>query len=137
MARRAPVFDVCGGDGAGGAVRTEGFVDSDGVKIHYVTQGSGPLLVMIHGFPDYWYTWRDQVPALAKHFRVVAIDQRGYNKSDRPKKVEDYAMPKLVADVAAVLGHFKADKAVLVGHDWEAPSPGPSPWRHPSRPTAW
>jgi pimeloyl-ACP methyl ester carboxylesterase len=98
--------------------RTEGFVDSDGVKIHYVTQGSGPLLVMIHGFPDYWYTWRDQVPALAKHFRVVAIDQRGYNKSDRPKKVEDYAMPKLVADVTAVLGHFKADKAVLVGHDW-------------------
>jgi pimeloyl-ACP methyl ester carboxylesterase len=96
----------------------EGFVDSSGVKIHFRTRGKGPLVVMIHGFPDFWYTWRDQMPALAKHFQVVAIDQRGYNKSDQPKNVEDYAMPKLVEDVAAVLKHFKKDKAVLVGHDW-------------------
>lgn len=96
----------------------DGFVDSDGVKIHFRTRGKGPLLVLIHGFPDYWYTWRDQMPALAKHFQVVAIDQRGYNKSDQPKNVEDYALSKLVADVAAVLKHFKKDKAVLVGHDW-------------------
>jgi pimeloyl-ACP methyl ester carboxylesterase len=96
----------------------EGYADSDGVKIHYVTTGKGPLLVMIHGFPDFWYTWRDQMPALAKHFQVVAIDQRGYNESDQPKKVEDYAAEKLVGDVDAVLKHFTADKAVLVGHDW-------------------
>src|SRR5947209_10788823 len=96
----------------------EGFVDSQGVKIHYVTQGKGPLVVLIHGFPDYWYTWRDQMPALAKHFQVVAIDQRGYNLSDQPKGVDEYALEKLVGDVDAVVTHFKKDKAVIVGHDW-------------------
>lgn len=97
---------------------TEGFADSDGVKIHYVTMGQGPLLVMIHGFPDYWYSWREQMPALSKHFQVVAIDQRGYNKSDQPQGVENYALPKLVEDVHSVVKHFKQDKAVIVGHDW-------------------
>jgi len=95
-----------------------GFVDSDGVKIHYVTSGEGPLLVMIHGFPDYWYTWRDQIPALAKHFKVVAIDQRGYNESGQPDGIENYAMSKLVGDVQNVIRHFKQDKSVIVGHDW-------------------
>src|SRR5215471_11869032 len=89
----------------------EGFADSDGVKIHYVTAGKGPLVVMIHGFPDYWYSWRNQMPELAKHFQVVAIDMRGYNKSDQPTGVENYRMDKLVADVDAVVKHFKADKA--------------------------
>ena len=97
---------------------TAGFVDSDGVKIHYVTMGKGPLVVLIHGFPDYWYTWRKQMPALAKHFHVVAIDQRGYNKSDQPKGVENYTMDKLVGDVVAVVDHFKQEKAVIVGHNW-------------------
>src|SRR5713226_281372 len=78
----------------------DGFVDSDGVKLHYVSAGKGPLVVLLHGFPDYWYTWRDQMPALAKHFQVVALDLRGYNKSDQPKGVENYAMNKLVGDVA-------------------------------------
>jgi epoxide hydrolase 4 len=96
----------------------EGYADSQGVKIHYVTMGQGPLVVMIHGFPDFWYCWRDQMPALAKHFRVVAIDQRGYNKSDQPKGVDNYVLDKLVEDVDAVVKHFKADKAVIVGHDW-------------------
>jgi epoxide hydrolase 4 len=96
----------------------EGFADSDGVKIHYVSMGKGPLVVMIHGFPDFWYTWRAQMPELAKHFQVVAIDMRGYNQSDQPEGVENYAMPKLVGDIDAVVRHFKADKAVIVGHDW-------------------
>jgi len=96
----------------------EGFVDSDGVKIHYVTMGSGPLVVMIHGFPDFWYTWREQMPELAKHFQVVAIDMRGYNKSDQPEGVENYKMAKLVGDIDAVVKHFKAEKAIIVGHDW-------------------
>lgn len=95
-----------------------GFADSSGVKIHYVTKGKGPLVVMIHGFPDYWYTWRKQMPALAKKFTVVAIDQRGYNKSDKPKGVKNYAMDKLVGDVVAVVKHFKRKKAIIVGHDW-------------------
>jgi pimeloyl-ACP methyl ester carboxylesterase len=95
-----------------------GFADSGGVKIHYVTKGKGPLVVLLHGFPDFHYTWRGQFPELARHFRVVAIDLRGYNRSDKPAKVEDYAMDKLVGDVAAVVKHFKEEKAVIVGHDW-------------------
>jgi pimeloyl-ACP methyl ester carboxylesterase len=72
-----------------------GFVDSDGVKLHYVVAGEGPLLVLLHGFPDYHYTWRDQIPALAKHFQVVALDLRGYNKSDKPEGVDNYKVEKL------------------------------------------
>jgi pimeloyl-ACP methyl ester carboxylesterase len=96
----------------------DGYVDSGGVKIHYVTLGQGPLVVMLHGFPDYWYTWRDQMPVLAKHYQVVAVDLRGYNKSGQPEGVESYAVDKLVGDVEAVVNHFKSDKAIVVGHDW-------------------
>jgi pimeloyl-ACP methyl ester carboxylesterase len=105
---------------SGGAAELgeDGYADSDGVKIHYVTAGKGPLVVMIHGFPDYWYTWRAQMPELAKNYQVVAVDMRGYNKSDQPSGVENYALPKLVADIDAVVKHFKRDKAVIVGHDW-------------------
>jgi pimeloyl-ACP methyl ester carboxylesterase len=96
----------------------EGFVDSGGVKIHYVTRGKGPLLVLLHGFPDFWYSWRTQIPELSKRFKVVAIDLRGYNLSDKPAGVESYAMEKLTGDVAAVVAHFKEEKAVIAGHDW-------------------
>jgi pimeloyl-ACP methyl ester carboxylesterase len=101
-----------------GELGRDGYLDSKGVKIHYVTAGQGPLLVLLHGFPDFWYTWRDQIPALAKNYQVVAIDLRGYNSSDKPEGVEAYRMDKLVGDVAAVLEHFKQPKAVIVGHDW-------------------
>jgi pimeloyl-ACP methyl ester carboxylesterase len=96
----------------------DGYVDSNGVKIHYVMMGSGEPCIMIHGFPDFWYTWRAQMPELAKHFQVVAIDQRGYNLSDKPEGVENYKLEKLVGDVNAVVEHFKAPKAIIVGHDW-------------------
>ena len=72
---------------------THGFAQSGDVAIHYVTAGDGPLVVMIHGFPDYWYTWRKQMRALAKSFKVVAIDQRGYNRSDKPEGVENSIAP--------------------------------------------
>ena len=98
----------------------EGYVDSGGVKIHYVSLGrkDDPLIVMIHGFPDFWYSWRAQMPELAKHFHVVAIDQRGYNLSGQPEGVENYTTDKLVGDVVAVVKHFGVGKAVIVGHDW-------------------
>ena len=96
----------------------EGFADSGGVKIHYATMGQGPLVVMIHGFPDYWYTWRHQMEALAPSFQVVAMDNRGYNLSDKPKGAENYDMRLLVGDVAAVIRHFGKQKAIVVGHDW-------------------
>jgi pimeloyl-ACP methyl ester carboxylesterase len=96
----------------------DGYVNSSGVKIHYVTMGSGEPLILVHGFPDFWYTWRAQMPELAKHFQVVAIDQRGYNLSDKPEGVENYKMEKLVGDLNALVEHFKAPKVVIVGHDW-------------------
>jgi epoxide hydrolase 4 len=95
-----------------------GYADSNGVKIHYASLGSGPLVVMVHGFPDFWYTWRDQMEALADKFQCVAIDQRGYNLSDKPKGVENYDVRLLVGDVAAVIRSLGQEKAILVGHDW-------------------
>jgi pimeloyl-ACP methyl ester carboxylesterase len=95
-----------------------GYADSNGVKIHYASLGKGPLVVMIHGFPDFWYSWRDQMEALSANYQVVAIDQRGYNLSDKPKGVENYDMMLLVGDVAAVIKHLGRDKAIIVGHDW-------------------
>jgi pimeloyl-ACP methyl ester carboxylesterase len=95
-----------------------GYADSNGVKIHYASLGKGPLVVMIHGFPDFWYSWRDQMEALSANYQMVAIDQRGYNLSDKPKGVENYDMMLLVGDVAAVIKHLGRDKAVIVGHDW-------------------
>ena len=95
-----------------------GYVDNQGIKIHYASLGSGPLMIMIHGFPDYWYTWRYQMEVLAEHFHCVAIDTRGYNLSDQPKGADAYAMSLLVGDVAAVIRHFGQEKAVIVGHDW-------------------
>ncbi len=92
--------------------------DNDGVKIHYATAGKGPLVVMIHGFPDFWYTWRHQMAGLQDEFQVVAIDQRGYNKSDSPDGAENYAMPLLVSDVMAVIRSLGHERATIVGHDW-------------------
>jgi pimeloyl-ACP methyl ester carboxylesterase len=93
-------------------------VSEGGVKIHYAWLGEGPLVVMIHGFPDFWYSWRHQMAALSGRFQVAAIDQRGYNLSDKPKGVESYDMRLLVADVAAVIRHLRRERATIVGHDW-------------------
>lgn len=95
-----------------------GYVDSNGVNIHYASIGEGPLVVMIHGFPDFWYSWRHQMAVLSEEYQVVAIDQRGYNRSDQPKGQENYDVSLLVADVKAVIEHFGVDQAVVVGHDW-------------------
>ncbi len=95
-----------------------GYADSNGVRIHYATMGEGPLVVMIHGFPDFWYSWRHQMEGLSDNFKVVAIDQRGYNRSDQPEGESNYAMQYLVSDVAAVIRHLGEDSATIVGHDW-------------------
>ncbi|MDC3196854.1 alpha/beta hydrolase, partial [Gammaproteobacteria bacterium] len=95
-----------------------GYADNNGVKIHYATVGEGPLVIMIHGFPDYWYSWRHQMEGLKDNFKVVAIDQRGYNLSGQPEAESSYAMSNLIGDVAAVIRHFGEEKANIVGHDW-------------------
>ena len=97
---------------------THGFADNDGVNLHYATIGKGPLVVMLHGFPDYWYTWRDQMIALENDFQVVAMDLRAYNRSDQPEGVENYKMKFLMSDVVAVIKSLGHEKAIVVGHDW-------------------
>jgi len=91
-----------------------GYADSDGVRIHYVTLGEGPLVLFIHGFPDQWYAWRYQMAALADDHQVVAISQRGYNRSDKPTGVEHYDIEHLTGDVAAVIRHLGGESAVIL-----------------------
>lgn len=91
------------------------------VKIHYVVDGKGPLVVMIHGFPDYWATWKPLMAELNKAgYRTAALDLRGYNLSDKPQGVAAYAMPNLIGDVAAVIAAEGQKNAIVIGHDWGA-----------------
>lgn len=92
----------------------------DGVKIHYVASGKGPLVVLIHGFPDFSGSWVQLEPKLNDAYRVVALDTRGYNLSGQPEGVDNYKMPKLVADVQAVIQAEGYSKATVIGHDWGA-----------------
>ena len=94
------------------------YADSDGVSIHYAKMGSGPLMVFIHGFPDFWYSWRHQMAGLADQYTVAALDTRGYNLSDKPEGEANYDMTLLTADVAAVIRAEGESNAVVVGHDW-------------------
>ncbi len=91
----------------------------NGVHLHYVEAGSGPLVVLLHGFPEFWYSWRHQLPALAAAgFRVLAPDLRGYNLSDKPPGVPAYRMDVLLEDVAGLIHHAGESRAAVVGHDW-------------------
>ncbi|WP_119069454.1 alpha/beta fold hydrolase [Rubrobacter indicoceani] len=95
------------------------YADLGGVRLHYVEAGEGPLVVLLHGFPEFWYSWRFQIPALAEAgFRVVAPDMRGYNLSGKPEKVSDYRVELLVQDVSDLIHHLGKRRACLVGHDW-------------------
>ncbi len=90
-----------------------------GVRLHCVEVGSGPLVVLLHGFPEFWYSWKHQLPALAEAgFRVVAPDLRGYNLSDKPKGARNYFGEVLAADVAGLIRALGAERAHVVGHDW-------------------
>jgi pimeloyl-ACP methyl ester carboxylesterase len=83
-----------------------------------VTSGSGDLVLLLHGFPEFWYSWRHQIPILSKHFKVVAPDMRGYNESDKPAGVANYSTSLLVQDMKSLIGALGKSKAVVVGHDW-------------------
>lgn len=97
------------------------FVELDDVTLHCVEAGSGPLVVLLHGFPEFWYTWRTILPALARAgFRVVAPDMRGYNLSSKPAGVASYVFPKLVNDTVQLIRALGSERASLVGHDWGA-----------------
>ncbi len=95
-----------------------GVLKVNGLRIHYVTQGQGRLVVLLHGFPDFWYVWRHQIPALAKQYRVVAPDLRGYNKTEKPEGVEKYRLNLLAGDVLGLIVALGEKRATIVGHDW-------------------
>jgi pimeloyl-ACP methyl ester carboxylesterase len=97
---------------------THGFASTNGIRLHYVEQGDGPLLLLLHGFPEFWYSWRYQIPVLGQHFHVVAPDLRGYNDSDKPTGVDQYHLSCLVQDVMGLIRFFGQEKAIIVGHDW-------------------
>jgi pimeloyl-ACP methyl ester carboxylesterase len=106
---------------AASAAPQDRYATNDGVKIHYVVDGEGPLVVLIHGFPDYWATWKPLMAELNKAgYRTAALDTRGYNLSDKPQGVAAYAMPNLIGDVAAVIAAEGRKDAIVVGHDWGA-----------------
>src|SRR6202451_2040321 len=90
----------------------------NGVRLHYVTAGKGPLIIFLHGFPEFWYEWKEQLPEFGKDYRAVAPDMRGYNLSEKPAGVEHYQMKELVEDVRALAEHLGYKKFILVGHDW-------------------
>ncbi len=103
------------------AVTTETWQHRDimtnGIRMHYVTQGKGPLIVLLHGFPEFWYSWRYQLPFLAERgYTVVAPDLRGYNDTDKPRT--GYDVPTLLRDIAGLIKGLGQEKAIIVGHDW-------------------
>jgi pimeloyl-ACP methyl ester carboxylesterase len=97
-------------------------VEANGITIHTVSTGDGPLVLFCHGFPESWYSWRHQLPAVAAAgFRAVALDMRGYGGTSAPAAVDAYSMSHLVGDVVGVVNALGAEQAVVVGHDWGAP----------------
>ena len=92
------------------------FVETNHIRLHYVSQGEGELVLLLHGFPEFWYSWRHQIPALARHFKVVVPDLRGYNDSDKPSS--GYDLDTLVADVQGLIDSLGYTRAHIVGHDW-------------------
>jgi pimeloyl-ACP methyl ester carboxylesterase len=97
-------------------------VESNRIRIHVAEQGEGPVVLFCHGFPETWYSWRHQLPALAKAgFRAVAPDMRGYGETESPVAVDQYTLLHLVGDMVGLLDALRVEKAVIVGHDWGAP----------------
>ncbi len=88
------------------------------IKLHYVSQGEGELILFLHGFPEFWYSWRHQIPEFAKDYKVVAVDLRGYNESDKPKGINAYTLGELNKDIEGIIQGLGYDRCILVGHDW-------------------
>jgi pimeloyl-ACP methyl ester carboxylesterase len=98
------------------------FVETNGIRMHLAEQGEGPLVLLCHGFPELWYSWRHQLPALAAAgFRAVAPDMRGYGQTDRPEAIDQYTLLHLIGDMVGVLDALGHETAVIAGHDWGAP----------------
>ncbi|GAH45482.1 unnamed protein product, partial [marine sediment metagenome] len=95
------------------------FVETNGIRMHYVEQGEGFPVLLLHGFPELWYSWRYQIPALATvGFHAIAPDLRGYGETDKPEGIESYDIHHLVGDLVGLLDALGLKRAVIVGHDW-------------------
>lgn len=97
------------------------FINTNGIKLHTAVAGpeDGPLVVLLHGFPEFWFGWKNQIQPLAeKGYRVVAPDQRGYNLSDKPKGIDNYTVDSLRDDVIGIIEYFQKETAIVIGHDW-------------------
>jgi epoxide hydrolase 4 len=94
------------------------FIETNGIKLHYVSQGKGKLMLMLHGFPEFWYSWRHQIDEFAGDYHVVAPDLRGYNLSDKPEGLEAYKLSELVEDVRGVISGLGYESCILVAHNW-------------------
>src|SRR6516165_2234815 len=96
-------------------------VKTNGIQLRVALAGKGPLVVLVHGFPESWYSWRHQIPALAQAgFRVAAPDVRGYGGSDKPTAIEAYSIKNMCADIGGLIAALGRERAVVVGHDWGA-----------------
>ena len=101
---------------------TQRSIEANGIRLHIAEQGEGPLVVLCHGFPESWYSWRHQLAALAAAgFRAVAPDMRGYGRSDRPEAIDQYTLLHLIGDMVGLLDALGVEQAVIAGHDWGAP----------------
>lgn len=112
--------------------RTHKLMDINGTRIHVVEEGEGPLVIMVHGFPELWYSWRHQMTALAAAgYRAVAIDKRGYGQSSKFWNPDEYRINKVVDDLRGLVTALGEKTAILAGHDWGAPVVWTAAWLHP------
>src|SRR5689334_4067868 len=109
-------------------------IETNGIRVRAVVKGKGPLCVLVHGWPESWYSWRHQIePLVAAGFRVAVPDVRGYGGSDKPEAIEAYDMATLNADVVGIIDALGEKQAILIGHDWGAPIVWITALRHPTR----
>ncbi len=109
----------------------EEFVQTNDINLHYVTAGSGKLMLMLHGFPEFWYSWRYQIKEFSENYKVVALDLRGYNKSDRPSNKSAYKMDEFIKDVEGAIKGLGYEDCILVAHDWGAAIAWSFAYAHP------
>ena len=110
----------------------DGVVTANSQRIHYVEMGEGPMVLLVHGFPEFWYMWKHQLVSLSKAgYRAVAIDTRGIGRSSKPDDYTEYTLGKLAKDVSETVTALGEEKAVLVGHDWGAIISWTAAWLYP------
>src|SRR5690348_1391319 len=110
---------------------THDYASVNGIRLHYVTAGSGPLMLFVHGWPEAWFAWEKQLAEFSRDHQAVAMDTRGINLSDKPAAVEAYHARELVEDLRQLIAHFGANSAIVVAHDWGGAAAWNLAARHP------